>query len=155
MCCGDGDHCCPSGYTCDQEKPACVKGNLQIPWFTKQLAVSTQGSEVTSSLGDVKCDDTTRCPAGTTCCRLNTGTWGCCPLVQVCLGSVSITTHSLTHWDVAGRRLSPVMYNFYFLPCRRCVARTMSTAVLMSTPVTCRTKPALNLPTRAPLHSRS
>ncbi|XP_060776980.1 granulin b isoform X2 [Neoarius graeffei] len=82
VCCGDGDHCCPSGYTCDQEKPACVKGNLQIPWFTKQLAVSTQGSEVTSSLGDVKCDDTTRCPAGTTCCRLNTGTWGCCPLVQ-------------------------------------------------------------------------
>lgn len=81
VCCGDGDHCCPSGYTCDKEKPVCVKGNLQISWFEKQPATK---SEVTSRLGDIKCDATTSCAAGTTCCRLRTGKWGCCPLAQVC-----------------------------------------------------------------------
>ncbi|XP_053094900.1 granulin b isoform X2 [Pangasianodon hypophthalmus] len=82
VCCGDGDHCCPSGYTCDKEKPVCTKGNLQIAWFEKQPAMIAQGSEVTRGLGDVKCDNTTSCAAGTTCCRLRTGKWGCCPLVK-------------------------------------------------------------------------
>ncbi|XP_060727012.1 granulin b isoform X1 [Tachysurus vachellii] len=77
VCCGDGDHCCPSGYTCDKEKPTCTKGNLELPWFKKQPAIS-----VTSDLGDVKCDDNTSCAAGTTCCRLRTKAWGCCPLAQ-------------------------------------------------------------------------
>ncbi|XP_017320488.1 granulin b isoform X1 [Ictalurus punctatus] len=81
VCCGDGDHCCPSGYTCDKEKPVCVKGELQTPWFRTQPAM-IRGSEVTHGLGDVKCDDTTSCAAGTTCCRLKTGKWGCCPLAQ-------------------------------------------------------------------------
>ncbi|KAG7335498.1 hypothetical protein KOW79_000191 [Hemibagrus wyckioides] len=79
VCCGDGDHCCPSGYTCDKEKPTCTKGNHQIPWFKKQPAMR---SEVTSDLGDMKCDDATSCAAGTTCCKLRTGKWGCCPLAQ-------------------------------------------------------------------------
>lgn len=79
VCCGDGDHCCPSGYTCDKEKPVCVKGNLQIPWFEKLPATKF---EVTSRLGDIKCDGTTSCVAATTCCRLRTGKWGCCPLAQ-------------------------------------------------------------------------
>lgn len=79
VCCGDGDHCCPRGYTCDKQKPVCIKGNAQIPWFQKQPATR---SEVTSRLGDVKCDDATSCASGTTCCRLRTGKWGCCPLTQ-------------------------------------------------------------------------
>ncbi|XP_027011582.2 granulin b isoform X2 [Tachysurus fulvidraco] len=77
VCCGDGDHCCPSGYTCGKEKPTCTKGNLELPWFKKQPAIS-----VTSGIGDVKCDDTTSCATGTTCCRLRTEEWGCCPLAQ-------------------------------------------------------------------------
>ncbi|KAM9488533.1 granulin b [Clarias gariepinus] len=82
VCCDDGDHCCPSSYTCDKMRPICVKGKLQIPWFKKQPAISAQGSEVTQNIEDVKCDDTTSCAAGTTCCRLSSGTWGCCPLVK-------------------------------------------------------------------------
>ncbi|XP_076826456.1 granulin b isoform X2 [Brachyhypopomus gauderio] len=80
VCCGDGDHCCPTGYTCDQKKPACIKGRREIPWFSKVVAKVTRGSEVT--FDDVKCDPTTSCAAGTTCCRLPTGQWGCCPLVK-------------------------------------------------------------------------
>ncbi|XP_014817805.1 PREDICTED: granulins, partial [Calidris pugnax] len=30
--------------------------------------------------GDVRCDEETSCPDGNTCCRLSSGTWGCCPL---------------------------------------------------------------------------
>uniref|UniRef100_A0A8B9JPQ9 Granulin n=1 Tax=Astyanax mexicanus TaxID=7994 RepID=A0A8B9JPQ9_ASTMX len=84
VCCGDGDHCCPNSYTCDTTKNTCLKGHLEIPWFKKQEAKVTQGSEVAHGVADVQCDSTARCPTGSTCCRLTTGQWGCCPHVQVC-----------------------------------------------------------------------
>uniref|UniRef100_A0A8C6Q2N9 Granulins domain-containing protein n=1 Tax=Nothobranchius furzeri TaxID=105023 RepID=A0A8C6Q2N9_NOTFU len=31
---------------------------------------------------DVKCDNKSSCASGTTCCRLPSGEWGCCPLVK-------------------------------------------------------------------------
>lgn len=80
VCCGDGEHCCPSGYTCDTTRNTCLKGHLEIPWFKKQEAKFTQGSEVAH--GVVQCDSTTSCPTGSTCCRLTTGQWGCCPHVK-------------------------------------------------------------------------
>ncbi|KAI5620383.1 granulins isoform X1, partial [Silurus asotus] len=82
VCCLDGYYCCPSGYICDKEKPTCRKGKHQIPWFKKQPAMSIHVSEVRHDFEDVKCDNTTSCAAGTTCCRLRTGKWGCCPLVM-------------------------------------------------------------------------
>lgn len=36
---------------------------------------------------EVKCDMEVSCPDGYTCCRLNTGAWGCCPFAKV-LGAV-------------------------------------------------------------------
>ncbi|MEE6528530.1 hypothetical protein FKM82_030949, partial [Ascaphus truei] len=30
----------------------------------------------------VRCDDTASCAEGNTCCRLASGEWGCCPIVQ-------------------------------------------------------------------------
>ncbi|XP_026876119.2 granulin b [Electrophorus electricus] len=80
VCCGDGDHCCPRGYTCDEKKPTCIIGHLEIPWFSKKEAKKTQGSEIAFS--DVKCDPKTSCAEGSTCCRLSTGQWGCCPLLK-------------------------------------------------------------------------
>ncbi|XP_072536211.1 granulin b isoform X2 [Salminus brasiliensis] len=82
VCCGNGDHCCPNGYTCDTTKPICIKGHLEIPWFKKQEAKVTQGSEFAQEVTGVKCDSTTSCPTGSTCCRLTTGQWGCCPHVK-------------------------------------------------------------------------
>lgn len=49
-----------------------------MPWFTKLGAVTQPGA-----VRDIKCDDRSSCPAGTTCCRLKSGEWGCCPLVKV------------------------------------------------------------------------
>lgn len=77
ICCKDGNHCCPSGHTCEPHRSACSKGPHVVPWFTKVSAL-TEPSDVT----DVKCDDKKSCAAGTTCCRLQTGEWGCCPLVK-------------------------------------------------------------------------
>uniref|UniRef100_A0A8C1VA43 Granulin b n=1 Tax=Cyprinus carpio TaxID=7962 RepID=A0A8C1VA43_CYPCA len=82
VCCKDGDHCCPNGYTCNEKKTSCYKASHEIPWFTKQEARVLKGSEVLFGDEDVKCDSTTSCASGSTCCKLPTGQWGCCPLVK-------------------------------------------------------------------------
>ncbi|ROI16392.1 Granulin [Anabarilius grahami] len=82
VCCTDGDHCCPVGYKCNEKKTSCTKAYHEIPWYTKQEARVTKGSEVLLGDKDVKCDSTTSCASGTTCCKLPTGQWGCCPLVK-------------------------------------------------------------------------
>ncbi|XP_062847915.1 granulin b [Trichomycterus rosablanca] len=82
VCCENGEHCCPKGYNCDKDNAFCVKGKHQIPWFKKQPAHVTKGTEVMNAVGNVKCDETTTCAAGSTCCKLLTGQWGCCPLIK-------------------------------------------------------------------------
>ncbi|KAM4691663.1 progranulin [Rhinophrynus dorsalis] len=73
VCCEDHIHCCPSGATCVQDQ--CVLGEISIPWFRKTPALS-------SKVTDVKCDDTHSCEGDSTCCRLASGDWGCCPMVK-------------------------------------------------------------------------
>ncbi|XP_012684190.2 granulin b isoform X2 [Clupea harengus] len=85
VCCSTGDHCCPRGFTCDEKHTSCTKGRLEIPWYRKQEARATQvsdRSEVTEDVTDVKCDNESTCASGSTCCKLPTGEWGCCPLVK-------------------------------------------------------------------------
>uniref|UniRef100_A0A3Q2P8Z2 Granulin b n=1 Tax=Fundulus heteroclitus TaxID=8078 RepID=A0A3Q2P8Z2_FUNHE len=77
VCCKDGNHCCPSGHTCDPQRSSCSRGPHQIPWFRK-LEAQTAPTAPT----DVKCDDKSSCASGTTCCKLLSGEWGCCPLVK-------------------------------------------------------------------------
>lgn len=77
VCCKDGNHCCPSGHACEPHRSSCSKGPHRIPWFTK-LATMNEPSLLT----DVKCDNKSSCASGTTCCKLPTGEWGCCPLVK-------------------------------------------------------------------------
>ncbi|KAM9831231.1 granulin b [Neosynchiropus ocellatus] len=77
VCCEDGNHCCPRGHACLPHRSSCSKGPHTIPWFAK-IAATTEPGDVS----DVKCDDRTSCAAGTTCCRLQSGAWGCCPLVK-------------------------------------------------------------------------
>ncbi|XP_062270247.1 granulin b [Platichthys flesus] len=77
VCCSDGDHCCPSGHTCEAHRSSCSRGSHSLPWFTKLSALTEPGA-----LTDVKCDDKSSCASGTTCCQLATGEWGCCPLVK-------------------------------------------------------------------------
>uniref|UniRef100_A0A665TPF0 Granulins domain-containing protein n=1 Tax=Echeneis naucrates TaxID=173247 RepID=A0A665TPF0_ECHNA len=76
VCCADGNHCCPTNYKCNEEQTSCVKGEVVIPWYTKLPATSTLQDEPNS----VQCDGLNQCPQQTTCCRLFTGEWGCCPM---------------------------------------------------------------------------
>ncbi|XP_077316143.1 progranulin isoform X1 [Lithobates pipiens] len=71
VCCSDKIHCCPTGYTCSGG--SCVHGQDSMPWFKKMPALKDQSA-------DVPCDPTTSCPDKTTCCRLPSGDWGCCPI---------------------------------------------------------------------------
>ncbi|NXT29833.1 GRN protein, partial [Syrrhaptes paradoxus] len=76
VCCPDHVHCCPQGYTCDPTGGTCLQaGGGRLPWLRKTPALARGG-------GDVQCDELTSCPQGTTCCRLGSGAWGCCPLEQ-------------------------------------------------------------------------
>ena len=38
VCCSDHTHCCPSGYTCDTSQGTCTKGDMTLPWETKNVA---------------------------------------------------------------------------------------------------------------------
>uniref|UniRef100_A0A8C8SRV6 Granulin precursor n=1 Tax=Pelusios castaneus TaxID=367368 RepID=A0A8C8SRV6_9SAUR len=78
VCCQDHLHCCPKGYTCDPASGACQAPSNSLPWLEKTPARVT----ATSGGRDVQCDEQTSCPDGNTCCRLATGAWGCCPLVE-------------------------------------------------------------------------
>ncbi|KAM4524352.1 granulin b isoform 1-T2 [Odontesthes bonariensis] len=77
VCCKDGNHCCPSGHTCEPHRSSCSRGPRVTPWFTK-LSARMEAGAVT----DVKCDNKSSCATGATCCKLQTGEWGCCPLVK-------------------------------------------------------------------------
>jgi hypothetical protein len=74
VCCSDHTHCCPNGYTCDVSAGTCNRGNDVVAWLTKQPA---------KTVGEVKCDDSSSCPDGNTCCKLASGEYGCCPLPKV------------------------------------------------------------------------
>ncbi|KAK5610595.1 hypothetical protein CRENBAI_002714 [Crenichthys baileyi] len=76
VCCADGSHCCPETYKCNEDKTTCIKGEVEIPWYTKIPALTS----VQADYSNVRCDMDHQCPKHTSCCRLFTGEWGCCPL---------------------------------------------------------------------------
>ncbi|XP_059180890.1 granulin b [Centropristis striata] len=84
VCCKDGNHCCPSGHTCEPHRSSCSRARHEvIPWFTKVSATTEpKATPGPSAVTDVKCDDKSSCASGATCCKLQTGEWGCCPLVK-------------------------------------------------------------------------
>ncbi|XP_054622865.1 granulin b [Dunckerocampus dactyliophorus] len=77
VCCDDGEHCCPAGHVCEPHRASCSRGHHVVPWLSK-IDARTRPAAV----ADIKCDDKSSCAAGTTCCKLPTGEWGCCPLVK-------------------------------------------------------------------------
>ncbi|XP_009470405.1 PREDICTED: granulins, partial [Nipponia nippon] len=85
VCCPDHVHCCPQGHTCDPGTGSCLQeGGGRRPWLRKTPALARGGN--------VQCDEETSCPDGSTCCRLSSGAWGCCPLEEILSA----------HWDQFG-----------------------------------------------------
>ncbi|XP_023235004.1 granulins-like [Centruroides sculpturatus] len=71
-CCTDGLHCCPYGLVCYRNN-TCIKAK-EGRVFTKLKTLRALKFE------DVVCEDQTRCNDNATCCQLQSGQWGCCPL---------------------------------------------------------------------------
>ncbi|XP_067825160.1 progranulin-like isoform X2 [Heptranchias perlo] len=80
VCCEDHTHCCPTGYTCDVQSGSCQKNDATYPLIIKKSTVVKETMQ--GRLSDVQCDRTASCPTNTTCCRLSSGLWTCCPLPQ-------------------------------------------------------------------------
>ena len=68
MCCSDGKHCCPNGYTCDSGGTCTRKGD-DPPFYMQPLG-----------LRDTPCPDgKSECKDSQTCCMIAKGGYGCCP----------------------------------------------------------------------------
>ncbi|XP_065896567.1 progranulin-like [Dysidea avara] len=93
VCCSDGVHCCPSGYSCDVKQGTCTDGaaDVKIPLLTKQPAIAlipkdsekpmTALTVPKLTLPNIICpDEKSQCPNGNTCCELAGGVYGCCPV---------------------------------------------------------------------------
>lgn len=77
VCCSDLLHCCPQGHTCNLIAQTCDLEWRSVPWLEKEAAESSQREQ------EVRCDDIHTCSDGSTCCKTQTGSWGCCPLPRV------------------------------------------------------------------------
>ncbi|KAM5149395.1 progranulin isoform 1-T1 [Callospermophilus lateralis] len=73
ICCSDHLHCCPQDTVCDLIQSKCLSKENATDLLTKMPAHTVQ---------EVKCDMEVSCPDGYTCCRLQSGAWGCCPFTQ-------------------------------------------------------------------------
>ena len=75
VCCSDGVHCCPQGYHCDVANGTCSRDRESLPLFQKRPATSKN-----VKVSYVVCpDEISECPNKSTCCKLHSGDWGCCP----------------------------------------------------------------------------
>ncbi|XP_005394589.1 PREDICTED: granulins isoform X1 [Chinchilla lanigera] len=70
ICCSDHLHCCPQDTVCDLKQSKCLSQDKATALLTKLPAWTVR---------DVECDQEVSCPDGHTCCRLQSGAWGCCP----------------------------------------------------------------------------
>ncbi|XP_047137167.1 uncharacterized protein LOC100206670 isoform X2 [Hydra vulgaris] len=72
VCCGDHEHCCQEGYSCDAGG-YCTRGNLRVKGLVRTKALV--------NVKNVECPDgISQCPNNNTCCALESGQYGCCPL---------------------------------------------------------------------------
>uniref|UniRef100_A0A915LBJ3 Granulins domain-containing protein n=1 Tax=Romanomermis culicivorax TaxID=13658 RepID=A0A915LBJ3_ROMCU len=81
VCCSDGVHCCPENTICDLDQGRCVTeidDDLGPSIFLALTKISTSNLDLWSVTCDP--DKKYKCPDWTTCCKLRTGRWGCCPM---------------------------------------------------------------------------
>uniref|UniRef100_A0AC35TP61 GRANULINS domain-containing protein n=1 Tax=Rhabditophanes sp. KR3021 TaxID=114890 RepID=A0AC35TP61_9BILA len=104
VCCSDKFHCCPANTRCDDESRSCLASNGTVFAATKKVRKSKTQiivPEITSIdnienyrkaiYGSVICpDEVSECPEANTCCELEDGSYGCCPMEDKMLNSPSI-----------------------------------------------------------------
>jgi len=76
-CCSDLASCCPSGYTCDVDAGTC-NASTKNGFLSYIQMAKVHKLKQEEKVEDETCPSGT-CAAGTTCCSLADGSWGCCP----------------------------------------------------------------------------
>ena len=72
VCCSDEKHCCPAGYTCETAAGTCTKGDTVISFLEKLPALTSP---------NIICPDKVHsCASDASCCQLESGKYGCCPV---------------------------------------------------------------------------
>ncbi|CAL8081093.1 unnamed protein product [Calicophoron daubneyi] len=93
VCCPDGMHCCPKGFQCNEASRTCdrkydtVLTPESVPWSSKLPALPSVDNVFeqliqpdTVNTNHVDCPDGhSTCLAGSTCCEMEGGGYGCCP----------------------------------------------------------------------------
>ncbi|NWH67453.1 GRN protein, partial [Geococcyx californianus] len=90
VCCGDHQHCCPRGYTCNVASGSCEKllgppillGAPNSPPRAPTPPPALLRAATTHPGATVPCDAAHSCHSGQQCCRSHGRTWGCCPFAQ-------------------------------------------------------------------------
>ena len=76
VCCSDKSHCCPQGTTCDIAHGVCLQENIAS---LQQLTLNKFLIDMKPDTHKICPDHKSFCHAGSTCCQLSGGTYGCCP----------------------------------------------------------------------------
>ena len=62
----------PESFTCDVKDGRCNKGDVSLPFYVKTKSVK---------LTSITCQDgISQCPSQSTCCKMSSGQFACCPL---------------------------------------------------------------------------
>ena len=64
----------------------CLPGSDLISWINRKVEttrVTAVALGPAAGINSVMCDDQYECPDGYTCCRMISGSWGCCPYLNV------------------------------------------------------------------------
>ncbi|EEC02737.1 granulin, putative, partial [Ixodes scapularis] len=82
VCCPDKEHCCPQGYSCDNETDACKPSASSVQPLLQAFAnTRTKENYVAGRATKIVCPDGKfKCPDGYTCCKAPDSSWSCCPL---------------------------------------------------------------------------
>lgn len=74
-CCSDNTHCCPTGFKCNEGDGTCVKNTIALSILSKPPAFRLKGVKE-----NVCPDGRSECADDATCCKRDSGNYGCCSL---------------------------------------------------------------------------
>ena len=133
VCCADGDHCCPNGFTCDLSTKHCLQyGDPALYVLTEQMLdvapVEAGGvafenivseSEPKDDVENIQCPDASSCSDKDTCCLHISGHFACCNLTSAncCDNYVSCCPSGTVCDDINGYKcITPARDVFDGLP---------------------------------------
>ena len=83
VCCSDGNHCCPSGTSCDLKTHMCQSNTESMAISMSMTDKRNSGAAEPKKKAAIQCPDNTSCPGATTCCQMQNNRYSCCQYANV------------------------------------------------------------------------